>query len=158
MNEPKLRVASGFRQVASPPGQLCTATIAPPGVPAGPGAEADVPLPSTIHWSWPVSRKQDKRPKALASRLAWAAVKNAGPQRVTPGMPGAGPAAGGNGPGTGRRRAACRTAPHLALDICPVHGDTGGPVDALDRLTRTSPASATATATDKTPATRAARS
>src|SRR5436190_793503 len=92
------------------------------------------------------------RPKALVSCLASPGVKNAGPQLVTPGIPGAGPAADGDGPCTGRRRAACWTAPHLALDICPVHGDTGGPVDALERPARTSPARAAATATDKTAA------
>jgi hypothetical protein len=39
---------------------------------------------------------------------------------------------------------------HLALDICPVHGDADGPVDALERLASASPAKAAATATDKT--------
>jgi hypothetical protein len=38
----------------------------------------------------------------------------------------------------------------LALDICPVHGDTGGPAAALERPARTSPARAAATAMDKT--------
>src|SRR5215472_6905703 len=98
------------------------------------------------------------RPKASASRLASLGVKNAGPQPITPAVPGAGPAADGGGPCTGRRRTACWTAAHLALDICPVHGSAGGPAAALDRLASTSPASATATATDKTVATSLARS
>jgi len=48
-NELKLRVASGFRHVVSPPGQRSMATIAPPGAAVGTGADVDVPLPSKIH-------------------------------------------------------------------------------------------------------------
>src|SRR5215470_12420173 len=150
VNELKLRVASGFRHVASPAGQRSTATIAPPGVPVATGAEVDAPLPSRIHWSWPVRRKQEMRPKELASRLASPGVKNAGPQAITPGVPATGPAAAGDDAWLGRLRAACWTARHLALDICPVQGGAGGPLDALERPARANPASAAVTATTMT--------
>ena len=97
------------------------------------------------------------RPNAFAIRLASPGAKKAGPQLITPGVPGAGPAAEGDGPWTGRLRAACWTALHLAVDICPVQGDAGGPADALDWPVRTSPARAAATATDKTAKTAATR-
>src|SRR5215813_13153127 len=96
------------------------------------------------------------RPNAFASRLASPGVKNAGPQPITPEVTGASPAADGVGAWMGRLRAACWTARHLALDICPVQGDAG-PLDALERPARTIPARAAVTATIKTAGTGLAR-
>ena len=131
----------------SPLWQRSTATIAPPGAAVGLDAVVDTPLPITIHWSCPVSLKQEMMPKVLVSCFASAAVKNVVPQSITPAVLGAGPAAAAACDLSGGRvGAACWTARHLAADICPVHEYAGGPPNALERPARTSPVKAAAAA------------